>query len=153
MLNQNIGLIRTNFTEIVWPHSVAKTQPNRGLNPVIPYVCPLNSIARPPTIPIHSIDRSPSIFMHFMDLVSISLRSLLMHFVYRISISLVTPLLLREIWLVRSNGTSRPLDLRGPPCAAYQKQGADDYANDNARYGVCWRPATARGRYCNGRRR
>ena len=39
MLSQNIRLIRTNLTEIIWPHSVAKTQPYRGVNPVIPYVC------------------------------------------------------------------------------------------------------------------
>lgn len=96
------------------------------------------------------MDWSPSRLVHFRDLVSISL-SKLMHFIYLISINLVTSLLPREVWLARSKGTSPLLDLPSPPCTACQKQGADDNANDNACYGACWRPATAQGRYCNGR--
>ena len=69
--------------------------------------------------------------MHFTDLVSISL-SRLIHFIYLVSISLATSLLPREVWLARSNGTSPLLDLPGPPCTAYQEEGADAYADADA---------------------
>lgn len=44
MLNENIDLIHRghiNLNEIIWPDSIAKTQPNHRseMSPVIPYVC------------------------------------------------------------------------------------------------------------------